>query len=110
MLVLPALHNAYCGIAQQSTWLVSTQQTGGTGRPYDPELFCRDDRMVWVTGLIEVRRGRKMEEWGMDALEEVFGVRYNDFGSTLKRSDIGQDCAAKYLLLHANLPVHRHRD
>ena len=32
-----------------------------------------------------------MEEWGMDALEEVFGVRYNDFGSTLKRSDIGHD-------------------
>ena len=66
-MVLPALHNAYCGVAQQPHWLVGTQQTGGAARSYDPELFCRDDRVVWVTGLTEVRRGRQVEDWGMDA-------------------------------------------
>ena len=83
--VVYRIKNCCCDIRTN----VSTCNSGGTGRSYNPELFCRDDRMVWVTGLTEVRRGRKMEEWGMDALEEVFGVRYNDFGSTLRRSDIG---------------------
>ena len=52
--------NAYCRIAMQSAWLRSTGNVGGTGRSYDPALFCMPDRMVWVTGLTDVRRGRVM--------------------------------------------------
>ena len=70
---LPELLNAYCGIAMESCWLISTNNTGGTGRSYDSALFCLADRMVWITGLTDVYRGRIAEDWGMDALEEVFG-------------------------------------
>ena len=30
-----------------------------------------------------------MENWGMKAVEQVFGFKYNDFPSTLHRKDIG---------------------
>ena len=47
--------------------------------------------MVWITGLTDVYRGRIAEDWGMDALEEVFGVRLNRHPSSLRHTDIGVD-------------------
>ena len=91
VMVLPELLNAYCGIGMEICWLLSTNNTGGTGRSYDSALFCLADRMVWITGLTDVYRGRIAEDWGMDALEEVFGVRLNRHPSSLRRTDIGVD-------------------
>ena len=72
-------------------WLQSTNNIGGTGRSYDPALFCLADRRVWITGLTDVSRGRIAEDWGMDALEEVFGLRLSRHPSSLRRVDIGVD-------------------
>ena len=72
-------------------WLQSTNNTGGTGRSYDSALFCHADRMVWAQNLTNVYKGREVGDRGMGALEEVFGVRYNDLHSNLRRNDIGVD-------------------
>ena len=81
--VLTDLHCAFVGIATEKIWMESTRAVGGSGRTYDQSLFCRDDRLVWVTGLTERDRGREMENWGMKAVEEIFGFMYNDVWSGL---------------------------
>ena len=100
--VLIDLHCAYVGIATEFFWRESTRAIGGSGRSYDQELFCRDDRMVWVKGLTELERGREMENWGMKAVKEVFGFMYNDIPSTLYRKDIGPETSNVSMLPHAS--------
>ena len=46
--VLTDLHCAYVGITIEFFWMHSTKAIGGSGRPCNRELFCRDDGMVWV--------------------------------------------------------------
>ena len=86
--VLTDLHCAFVGIAKEEIWMESTRAVGGSGRTYDQSLFCRDDRMVWAKGMTERDRGREMENWGMQAVKEVFGFMYNDLWSNLHQKDI----------------------
>ena len=65
--------------------------SSGRRRTYDQSRFCRDDWMVWIKGLNERDRGRKMENWRMKAVEEVFGFMYNDNPSSFQRKDIGPE-------------------
>ena len=89
VMVLPELHNAYCGIACYGA-IVAAQYPSKlvalAVHNYDPTLFCLAGRMVCVTGLTDCDRGRDMEDWSMDVLEEVFGRKYNDLHSSLHRT------------------------
>ena len=86
----PQLYTVYVGASKESCWKKSTGQTNSTtSRGYAPELFCKQDRMVWAIGMTDSDDARKMENWGMQAIREVFGWSAQRDASSVEDKNIG---------------------
>ena len=84
------LSTVYVGASKQSCWMSSTGQTNSTtARGYDPELFCKHDRMVWAVGMTDSDGARQMENWGMKAVREVFSWSPQRDASSVEDRNIG---------------------